>query len=332
MNPKIIMRILSNADTRTKLRLAKVVPKFGKADDVVKCMLCPNMCLHVCPVFDVESRLTVSPSVKARLAYFASEEIFEALFRCVPCDACKSVCPMDISVDEILVKFRGGITAEEVRKRFEKELEKIERDIDEREGSLLYFPGCKALSSDLFEKTVEVLEKLGVDFALRNDVLCCGMPYYEIGMYSKFKTKISMLKSVASEYDGVISNCPHCVYIMRTNGIKATHVLNVLRPAKIGGDFSYHDPCVLARRLNLVEEPRKLLREMDINIHEPLFSKQNTYCCGYGGIYRYVDEESAKKMAKIRKSHFNFEIVTACPYCREALDAKDIVELILEGL
>jgi len=334
MNPKLVMRILAKTDIKTKLRLAKVLPKFGKADEVTKCMLCPNMCLHVCPVFDVERRLTVSPSVKARLAYFAESEAFDALFHCLPCDACKNACPIDISVDEVLAPFRslGSSLVEKAVKKFERDVLTARKDVEEREGRLLYFPGCRTFESGLYDITVEVLEKLGVDFAVRSDVVCCGMPYYELGLVDKFKVEIDKLKAVAAEYEGVISNCPHCVHVMRENGIRAAHIIHVLKPVKLGGDISYHDPCILARRLGVVDEPRRLLEGMGFVVHEPIYGGKETYCCGFGGIYRFVDEENAKKIAERRREHFEYEIVTACPACSKALDAKDIVELVWEGL
>ena len=326
INPKVISRILANTDLKTKMRLAKVVPKLGKADEVTRCMLCPNMCLHVCPVFDAERRLTVSPSVKARLAYLGGTD--DAIYHCLPCDACKNACPMDISVNDNLRAFRGGELALKAIEKFEKS---IKVQTEEREGRILYFPGCRTFESDLFDTTVEVLEKLGVDFALAN-LDCCGMPYYELGLIDKFKEKIAKLRQAASRYEGVISNCPHCVHVMRENGIKAAHILAVLKPVKIGGDVSYHDPCILARKLDVVKEPRKLLAEMGFEVHEPVFSGKDTHCCGYGGVYRYVAPDMAEKVAERRRKHFDYEIVTACPSCKMALKGKDIIELMADVL
>ncbi len=336
INPKVISRIIANTDMKTKLRLAKVIPKLGKADEITRCMLCPNMCLHLCPVFDAERRLTVSPSVKARLGYFSENHTYEAIYHCLPCDACKNACPMDISVNDNLREIRAGFDTEIARKA----VERIERELlknlkkaesERRDGRILYFPGCRTFESGLFDKTVEVLEKLNLDFAI-DDFLCCGMPYYELGLYDRFKTAIEEVKRQASNYEGVVSNCPHCVAIMRENGIKAAHLISVLQPVKVGGDFSFHDPCILARKLDIVEEPRKLLGEMGCSIHEPVFSKRDTHCCGYGGVYRFIAPEYAEKIASNRKEHFSHQIVTACPSCRMALKAVDIVELVGERL
>ena len=322
MNPKLIMRILSQTDLKTKLRLAKVIPKLGSGDEIVKCMLCPNMCLYSCPVFDAERKLTVSPSVKSRIAYFGGEE---AIYHCLPCDACRENCKMEISVNDCLRKLRSGKYADKI----DRWMRKLSKRIEERDGKILYFPGCRTFEFGLFEKTVECLEKLGVDFALTSEIVCCGMPYYEIGD-KRYMEHFSKLKKVASDYEKVISSCPHCVSIMREIGINSDHLLTLLKPSRIGGTVSYHDPCLMARKLGLIEEPRNFLKACGFEIVEPAFSKRQTACCGYGGIYRLLYPENAEKIAEKRRKELDFEVVTACPACKAALRGKDFVELLLE--
>lgn len=324
MNPKLIMRILSQTDMKTKLRLAKVIPKLGSGDEIAKCMLCPNMCLYACPVFDAERRLTVSPSVKSRIAYFGGNE---AIYRCLPCDACKENCRMEISVNDSLRKLRNGKYGDKI----DGWLKKISKRTEERDGRILYFPGCRTFEFGLFERKVECLEKLGIDFALTSEIVCCGMPYYEIGD-KRYTEYFSRLKKVASGYERVISSCPHCVSVMRELGIRAEHLLTVLRPLKIGGTVSYHDPCLMARKLCLVEEPRDFLKACSLEIAEPAFSKKQTACCGYGGVYRLLYPENAEKIAERRRKQLEFEVVTACPACSAALRGKDLAELLLEVL
>jgi len=324
MNSRFLIRVIEKTDLKTKLRLAKVITKLGSGDEIAKCMLCPNMCLYTCPVFDAERRLTVSPSVKSRIAYFGGEE---AIYHCLPCDACKENCKMGISVNDSLRNLRKGRNSEKI----DFWILKLSKRIEEREGRILYFPGCRTFEFGLFEKTVEYLEKLGIDFALSSEVLCCGMPYYELGD-KRYADYFSKLKKIASRYEKVLSNCPHCVSLMKELGINAFHILSVLKTAKIGGVISYHDPCIMARRLGLVEEPRDFLKACGFEIVETAFSKKQTSCCGYGGVYRLLYPENAEKIANRRRKQFDHEIVTTCPSCREALKGKDIVELLLEVL
>jgi|Deesub1362A_J573_1020465.scaffolds.fasta_scaffold00301_21 Fe-S oxidoreductase len=349
INPKLVARIIAHTDTKTKLRLAKVIPKLGKADEITKCMLCPNMCLHVCPVFDAERRLTVSPSVKARLGYFANDpsyEVFEALYRCLPCNACKEACPMDISVSENLREIRSKFKTElgeKAKNEFERRMEEVERKMSnkERDGKILYFPGCSTFESNLFDRTLELLEKLNLDFGVSPDAICCGMPYMELGYIREFRENMEKLKKITKKYEGVVSNCPHCVLIMQENGIKAAHILSAiigavselqLRGSNVLSEISYHDPCILARKLGILDEPRNILRKAGFTVHEPIYTGKETYCCGFGGIYRFIDPENAEKISERRKQQFEYEIVTACPSCKQSLNARDIVEVLLDVL
>ncbi len=359
INPKLIARIIANTDTRTKLRLAKVIPKLGKVDELTRCMLCPNMCLHTCPVFDAERRLTVSPSVKSRLAYFLREfpdryDDFEAIFHCLPCNACKESCPMDISVNDALKEVRHLITgrvagvAERIENRI-REVEEVEISFHGK-GEVLYFPGCSAVELKLHRTTIDVLEELDFSFEVSRS-RCCGAPYAELGDVERFRKLFEKLKSEAKGYDGVISNCPSCVNLMRENGIKASHITIALLPLIPSGSEGsdgrrvvYHDPCVLARKLNVIEEPRGILRKLGFEVVEAQNSGRDTYCCGYGGIYRYFNEDGAKMVARKRLEQLSDAadlIATSCPTCvaglkladvNDACEVRDIVELVAEVL
>jgi Fe-S oxidoreductase len=65
------------------------------------------------------------------------------------------------------------------------------------------------------------------------------------------------------------------------------------------------------------------------------YSGRKTYCCGFGGIYAYIDSAMASRIAGERRNQLiesNTTIVTFCPVCKRALDAKDVSELIAESI
>ncbi len=365
---KWILQATSSSTLKTKLSLLKeALPKLGKGSDVVRCMLCPNMCLHVCPVFDVERRLTVSPSVKSRLAYFSSsgEDVGDSLWRCVPCNACKEACPMNISVNESLIDERNKICEldyepDSVKLAFVahegriKDLEKKfseSNEFKERDGKILYFPGCRTFeSSEVIRSTLKILDFLEVNYAFKG-VLCCGSYLKELGYLKQFGEHAMNLKDVLGSYEGVVSNCPHCVKVLLEDyGVKAIHVSkliagNIENIDKLGkgsdqesehnrfDSVTYHDPCVLSRDLGIVEEPRRILSALGIMLKEAGYSKKNTYCCGFGGIYPHIDAFMASKIAEERKKQLldaGQTVLTFCPICKRALDAKDITEVIAD--
>ena len=353
---KWILQATSTSTLKTKFSFLKEALKAGKVSDLKKCMVCPNMCLHVCPVFDVERRLTVSPSVKSRLAYFSSggEKLGDAIWRCTPCNACKEACPMDISVNEILMEERSKICEldeepESVRLAFvshESFLKKVERNFKKnfevKEGKLLYFPGCRTFEvPEVVNASLKILEYFRIDYAFQ-DAICCGAYLRELGYLREFGEHRKELMEVIKRYEGIISNCPHCTKIfIEEYGVKAIHFsqflagkVDELRELKAKAEItaSYHDPCILARDLSVIEQPREILSAMGVNLVELGYNKRKTYCCGFGGMYGYIDPLMASKMAEERKKQFETNIFTFCPICKRVLNAKDVTELVAEAI
>jgi|Deesub1362A_J573_1020465.scaffolds.fasta_scaffold00099_56 Fe-S oxidoreductase len=353
MNIKWLLQATSSSDLKTKLSLLReAIPKIGRSDDIVKCMLCPNMCLHVCPVFDAERRLTVSPSTKSRLAFFSKEgeNVGDAIWRCVPCDACKEVCPMDISVNESLKSVREDVCAaddepEHVKFTFVSFESRMKRDvklIPERTGRILYFPGCRTFDTpEVIRSTYRLFDYLNIDFSFKNEILCCGAYLSELGYKSQFEEHTLRIASYLKKFDGVVSNCPHCVLTFRNHyGVEAMHTVELIytfvdRFEHLSNShpdrYVYHDPCILARKLGVVEEPRKILQKAGVQLGEPIYSGKDTYCCGFGGIYPYIDATMATKIASEREKHLkevSDRLLTSCSVCKRALNALDITELL----
>lgn len=91
--------------------------------------------------------------------------------------------------------------------------------------------------------------------------------------------------------------------------------------------IALHDSCVYARYVNILEEPRKLLKGSGATVEEPEQSGQFTQCCG--GPVEALYPEKASDFAKERlnqlKSTGCKEIAAMCPICLQNLEhaAKD---------
>ncbi|GAI09777.1 unnamed protein product, partial [marine sediment metagenome] len=84
---------------------------------------------------------------------------------------------------------------------------------------------------------------------------------------------------------------------------------------------TYHDPCQLARYLEVIEEPRQILRAIKgIKLVEPEWTKGEwTTCCGGGGGFEAVFPELSQMLAVNRVRELletgTQIIVTQCPGC-----------------
>jgi L-lactate dehydrogenase complex protein LldE len=83
-----------------------------------------------------------------------------------------------------------------------------------------------------------------------------------------------------------------------------------------GNSFTYHDSCHMCRLLGLREEPRRLLSNIDISLHE---MKESDHCCGFGGIFslRMPEVSTAMTAEKLRQAAEAGAgtVITADPGC-----------------
>ncbi len=308
-----------------------------------------------------------------------AEELGKNLYYCLSCDGCKENCPMDLSVCDMLIPVREKIKEEstppqEIRDIGDK-LEKNQTIYDEIKnsesdglktgnGEILYFRSCVARKEDpeLIKNTLEVLKKTGSDVQTLDEEICCGAPAKSLGFKDKFseiaeKNRKNMNNTGAEK---IVCSCPTCTYTLREiypeEGYEIEpdiqHISEHLAE-NIGEDTelelsdpidaTYHDPCTLARRLEVIEEPREILKSIkNLNLTEPYLSKKDTNCCGRGGTLKFVDEELSKEIAKNRVQHLSDwgdTIITSCQSCKMSLqnvaDEEDVInlsEIVLKAL
>lgn len=113
---------------------------------------------------------------------------------------------------------------------------------------------------------------------------------------------------------------------------------------------TFHDPCYLGRINNIVNEPRILLKTLNVKLVEMPRNHKNSFCCGAGGGQMFKEAENGNKEVFIERTEealkLNPEIIaTACPFCMtmmtdgikykdkvETVKNFDIVELIAQDL
>jgi Fe-S oxidoreductase len=179
------------------------------------------------------------------------------------------------------------------------------------------------------------------------DRLCCGAPSIYYGNIEKAKklaqSNYNHIKK--SNVKAILCECPECAFTLKEEypklgyefDIPVYHVTewiaNLIKNDKLklkNGDkcsvykdslpISYHDPCVLSRKMRITKEPYYILEKtFPENFNEATYSKELTHCCGFGGVVNVVNSELANKIAKNRLNEFAEigikTIVTSCPTC-----------------
>ncbi len=217
--------------------------------------------------------------------------------------------------------------------------------------------------------TAEVLARAGVDFGILGaEVSCCGESIRKVGDEQAFKAlaKGNIKAFVDRGVRKILVTSPHCYHALKNEyrefmvNFEVVHVsqylLGLVREGRIpfsrGFDrrVTYHDPCYLGRHNGVYEEPRELLKTVPgLELVEMADSRSRSLCCGGGGGRIWMETPKTERFSNLRLTQARETgarvLATGCPYCitnfeesrltlgcEEALEVKDIAEIIREAI
>jgi len=322
--------------------MAKNLKKLEK--EMNMCIRCAY-CFEECPVIRELRWESSGARGKVILSYGLltgelkpSQYIADKLYQCTFCRDCMERCPSNVEILDIISSARADIVnagfATDTHKHVISNIKKtgnIYGDTEvisaEREGKTPLFIGCQYLSRpNKTKKYIKILEKLGINPLVQKEI-CCGFPMEVLGFKKEFEShKKKFLKSFP--FKEAIAFCPTCTVFLREGyGMDAKHVLQVilekLPKADLGMKVTYHDPCDFSRGLKIIDEPRKILEKLGIEIVEMKNSKEQSSCCGGGGGILMSDPSLSDNIAKNRIKQAvetgADTVVTSCPTCETVL-------------
>ncbi|MEM1982961.1 MAG: (Fe-S)-binding protein [Sulfolobales archaeon] len=223
---------------------------------------------------------------------------------------------------------------------------------------LLYWLGCTTsyLIPEISNSVSKLLEKLSIDFkTLGSREKCCGYPLILLGDQETFSSLAADVVEVikSEEPEAILTNCPGCYRCFtkfypkfsESNNIKVIHTSHLIYEAIKNGKLkfkgssdiriTYHDPCDLGRHSGIYDLPRDALTSIPgVELVEMSRSRENSRCCGAGGVLRLSIPQLSTQIAVTRikddVSPINVDaIVTACPTCIKNLkDGVSISEML----
>lgn len=253
------------------------------------------------------------------------------------------------------------------------EIEDIIKDRILKPAKVAYFLGCNvALKSqlhDVAKSMVKILEYAEVDYTLLADKeVCCGAPLGWAGNFEGInemaKKNLELMKSLGVET--VVFSCPSCIqtwkeystFFQEEYSIEllsaSQFIKKLIREKRLKFEeqpmvtVTFHDPCISARVLNCIEEPREIIDDIPgvYNV-EMTPSKEHTRCCGSHGLLDVVDPVLSSRIAEMRLRDVTVtpasRVVTECPRCILGFDLaifttgyemkiQDITQLVAESL
>lgn len=211
-----------------------------------------------------------------------------------------------------------------------------------------------------------VLQKGGIDFGtLGTDEVSSGSALLMIGDRDYFETlaAANIEKMEEAGINKVVTADPHAYAAIQEEytkslDIEVYHFSEIasrlmddgkLKPSKeVKVKAAYHDPCRIARRHEMLQEPREILSAIPgLELVEFERNRKNTLCCGGGGSVFFWEPDFARWVTNERLSEAEFAgaeaIVTACPICvrlfegamderQKKLEVYDLAEILDKAL
>ncbi|MFH1480237.1 MAG: (Fe-S)-binding protein [Pseudomonadota bacterium] len=305
-------------------------------DQILRCSRC-GFCQAVCPVHGA----TLRPALNARGKMLLlkevmdgkiglGEDLIESLFQCTTCASCTLSCPSGVQVPEIIKQVRKDMVhigschpafkgMNDVLQRHdniygEDEVPDFGREKREK-AEYVYFVGCVGLyrEDEATEATLELLDRLHMDFTLVDEVCCSGV-LEDVGyQINERLARKNMDRILATGAKTLVTGCPYCFRTfnnkpqygeLRERGVRIIHISQFLKDVdirvKTEKRVTYHDPCDLGRHCGIYDEPRETIRKIAPNFVEMPHHHEDSLCCGAGGGVRGAYAKNSIAMARRR--------------------------------
>jgi Fe-S oxidoreductase len=320
------------------------------AEDIYTCnrTRC-GFCREQCPVYHVKIYETYSCRGKMLVGrgliertLSPSVEMAQILDRCLLCGLCQARCALH-NLD-IITSMRREMVLEGFATQIHRE--NVQRILDEghlldakvapqREGQIPLYLGCVYRSKPRELATIlSVLERLDIH-PLIADETCCGYIVEATGFGKEFEAVREQFKKTYQQFSApeVLTLCPTCTITLKEKyGLPVKHAIIAVaeqlqkkqgKVKSLGFRATYHDPCHLGRMLGIFDEPREILRQLDVQLVEMENNRYFSTCCGGGGGVNAVDPDLSLEVAKNRVRdaiRVGVEIITTvCPTCEPTL-------------
>jgi Fe-S oxidoreductase len=277
-----------------------------------------------------------------------------ALGSCTLCLSCEERCPVGGQHGSGIMEIRRGAVEEKripaaVAARFEENsaaLANASASCKPQPGCEVYlWPGCgenRVDQSAILQSVRNLLYRAGVTFSVLEPPACCGGPLRRLGNEALFRKNAALNMPYLHHLKNatLVVCCPHCFNTLKNeyppfgNDLEIMHHAQYLAGLAAAGKLPpaqgvalkavYHDPCFLGRYNEQYESARILLEGVDgLSLVDMKHSRQKSFCCGSGGgtvASQAAVEIGRQLLGKVAKEGAQ-AIVTACPYCRENLQA-----------
>jgi heterodisulfide reductase subunit D len=261
----------------------------------------------------------------------ASKELLEVAEACTTCAMCETQCPNYIETVHITEALRAAIIEagvepldkhkgfgvrvnnDELRNPYNEPREERTKwfsgVVDNKDAKIAYFVGCTAAyrQQQIATHTESILNKLGLEYTVLSDEVCCGSPILRTGQRDVFNMVMKENMEMFKNFDLVLFSCAGCYKTFRND---YPHMSGEELPFKVRQK---------AKQAHY-ELPRVVLNSIPgLELKEMYRIKGDSFCCGAGGGVKAQFPDmamfAAKERMKEAASTGADEIMTSCPFC-----------------
>jgi L-lactate dehydrogenase complex protein LldG len=316
----------------------EILEKRKDFSDLLYCIGCGN-CLLDCPTYHVigpffgaDGMLGGRGVALSCLIRGTKAGIEDGLFLCTTCGLCGEVCPVGIDAGK-RVKDLRRLSMEDPQTLIElEEVTELHNAIDQygspyvgmeraqfsslmKMAPIVLYVGCVGLTTEqeTTVRVVELLQRLGVDFAMIEEV-CCEAVKSDTGSdpnLERIRQNIEKIKEVGGKE--VLFFCPTCLKTFleydekHRTGLLFETVLSYLNrhfsftsSEADSETLTYHDPCHLGRGMSSFNGARDLLKDLGSTFIEMEHHHRESLCCGAGGGIRGFYPKFSRDISRTR--------------------------------
>ncbi|UUV17750.1 (Fe-S)-binding protein [Fusobacteria bacterium ZRK30] len=283
-------------------------------------------------------------------------------YSCNMCSQCTIACPKDYKIQDIFMESRK-LKVEKNNGRSPMKGHKVveahqylgnsnffntsNKALGDKKTVRVFLPGC-SLSSYNPKAVGNILDYLQEKYEgeVGSILKCCGKPTKDLGQEEKFKKRYTSVQRSMDELgaEEIIVACQSCYEVFRKNSPnqrvrslwEVLPELGLPEHAKgIGKDsdviFGIHDSCPTRYNKKIQDGIRWILAQMEYETEEPLHTREDTRCCGFGGMVGPANPKMTHTIRNKRAAEYNTDhIVSYCAACRGAMESagKDSVHIL----
>ncbi len=337
---RAVIPMLDVSKGKHLVKVEQSLDEKSAIEEAKRCLSCEcRLCMTDCEFL---SRFCKSPKGFSRdFLAGAFKKKPQALFCCSLCDLCEKICPEDINVGHMCMEARRvavdeGSAPLAGHRLVLKDQAFVRSDdftlmvpnSEKREVRRVFFPGChlSAYRPSLVTSAYEWLRNKDPDTGIL--LRCCGAPSNGLGFLSDFKEMVSDLEDAVEQMgaEEIISACPNCFrtlsrYSDRLNPVSLYDVMAVewdegdIHTAE-DGVFNLHDPCAGRFHPHAQDNVRTLVKYTGARIEELAHKREDTRCCGMGGMIAFTSPELAGTLSKRRVAETTQDLLTYCATCQ----------------